>query len=85
MRGPPRIDPEAVHAAELFATHASIALGHAQQEHHLNQALASRKVIGQAIGIWNSRVRCVPGPASPSPSGVDHAPAQGPPLRTHCP
>jgi AmiR/NasT family two-component response regulator len=44
-----------VHAAELFAVHASIALGHAQQEHQLNQALSSRKVIGQAVGILMER------------------------------
>jgi GAF domain-containing protein len=49
------IDPDAVHAAELFATHASIALGHAHHEHHLNQALESRKVIGQALGILMER------------------------------
>jgi GAF domain-containing protein len=51
------IEPEAVHAAELFATHASIALGHARQEHQLNEALSSRKVIGQAIGILMERYR----------------------------
>lgn len=49
------IDADDVHAAELFAAHASIALGHAQQEHQLNQALSSRKVIGQAIGIVMER------------------------------
>ena len=32
-------------------------LGHAQQEDQLNQALQSRKVIGQAIGILMERYR----------------------------
>ena len=49
------IHPEAVHAAELFAAHASLALGHAKQEQELNQALLTRKVIGQAIGIVMER------------------------------
>jgi len=49
------VDPDAVLAARLFATHASIALGHAQEQHHLHEAIASRKVIGQAIGIVMER------------------------------
>ncbi|UDY25187.1 GAF and ANTAR domain-containing protein [Nocardioides sp. Kera G14] len=49
------IDDDAVHAAQLFATHAAIALGRAQHEENLNQALTSRKVIGQAIGILMER------------------------------
>lgn len=49
------IDPEAVHLAELFATHAAIALGRSRQEDQLNQALNSRKIIGQAIGIVMER------------------------------
>lgn len=51
------IDPDAVHGAELFAVHAAIALGHAQEEHQLNEALSSRKVIGQAIGILMERYK----------------------------
>ena len=43
--------------ARLFATHAAIILGHAQQEDQLNQALVSRKVIGQALGILMERYR----------------------------
>lgn len=43
--------------AQLFATHAAIILGHARQEDQLNQALASRKMIGQAIGILMERYR----------------------------
>lgn len=49
------IGSDAVHAAELFARHAAIALGHAQKRHHLNEALTSRKTIGQAIGIVMER------------------------------
>ena len=50
-----RIDPQALEAAALFATHAAIALGRARQEHQLNEALESRKVIGQAVGILMER------------------------------
>jgi GAF domain-containing protein len=49
------VEQESVDTARLFATHASIALGHAQETHHLNQALATRKSIGQAIGILMER------------------------------
>jgi GAF domain-containing protein len=49
------IDPEAVHMAELFAAHAAIALGYARDRQNLNEALHSRKVIGQAIGIVMER------------------------------
>ena len=43
--------------ARLLATHAAVVLGHAQHEDQLNQALQSRKVIGQAIGILMERYR----------------------------
>ena len=49
------IDPEAVHTAELFAAHAAIALGYAQERQNLNEALHSRKIIGQAIGLVMER------------------------------
>lgn len=49
------IDEEAPRAAELFATHAAIALGRAQREEDLNQALGTRKIIGQALGILMER------------------------------
>src|SRR4051794_16691783 len=42
------IDPEAESIADLFATHAAIALGNARGREQLNQALQSRTVIGQA-------------------------------------
>jgi transcriptional regulator with GAF, ATPase, and Fis domain len=50
-----KIDPDALLAAEIFATHAALALGHARKETQLNDALASRKTIGQAIGILTER------------------------------
>jgi GAF domain-containing protein len=49
------IDPEAASVAELFARHASIALGGARHVSDLNQALEIRKVIGQALGILMER------------------------------
>ena len=49
------IDPDAVHLAELFATHAAIALGRVRTEDQLNTAIATRKLIGQAIGIISER------------------------------
>lgn len=49
------IDPDVVHTAELFAAHAATALGHARREHQLNEALATRKAIGQAIGLVMER------------------------------
>ena len=51
------IDPDALHAAELFATHAALALGHARRESQLNEALESRTVLGQATGIVMERYR----------------------------
>lgn len=45
------IHPDAENIAELFAAHAAIALGHAREIEGLNQALTTRKVIGQAIGM----------------------------------
>lgn len=49
------LEQETVHTAELFAAHAAIALGRVREIDHLNQALASRKVIGQAIGVVMER------------------------------
>jgi GAF domain-containing protein len=45
------IDPHAVHIAELFAAQAAAALGRAQYEDQLTDALLTRQVIGQAVGI----------------------------------
>jgi hypothetical protein len=49
------IDPDAPSIAELFALHAAIALGGARHVTNLNQALQTRKVIGQALGILMER------------------------------
>ena len=43
------------HMAELFAAHAAIALGSARQLEGLNEALRTRSVIGQAMGILMHR------------------------------
>ncbi len=49
------IDADLQHLAELFATHAALALGKARHVEDLNTALQNRKVIGQAIGIVMER------------------------------
>lgn len=49
------LHPDAEDVAELFAAHAAIALGHARERETLNDALHSRKTIGQAIGILMER------------------------------
>lgn len=49
------IEPDALHAAEMFATHAALALGHARLESQLTDAMASRKAIGMAIGLLMAR------------------------------
>ncbi len=49
------IDPDALEVAELFATHAALALGRARREEQLHEALHTRKVIGQAIGLVMER------------------------------
>ena len=51
------ISPEAHRIAELFAVHAALALGRARRESQLSEALATRKVIGQAIGLLMARYR----------------------------
>ncbi|MGN6129584.1 MAG: GAF and ANTAR domain-containing protein [Nocardioidaceae bacterium] len=49
------VDPLAPVIGELFATHAAIALGRAREIEGLHEALASRKLIGQGIGILMER------------------------------
>lgn len=51
------IDPDSPLLAELFATHAAIALGRSRREEQLHDALSSRKTIGQAIGLTMERYR----------------------------
>ena len=49
------IDPEAADVAQLFAAHATLALDRANEITGLTQALESRTVIGQAMGILMER------------------------------
>jgi len=49
------VTPDAQSLVRLFASHAAIALGHAHEREHLNEALQTRKVIGEAIGILMER------------------------------
>jgi GAF domain-containing protein len=51
----PVIAEETLHAAELFAAHAALAMGRARTEEQLNSAIGTRKTIGQAIGILMER------------------------------
>ncbi|WEV78429.1 GAF and ANTAR domain-containing protein [Janibacter cremeus] len=51
------IDADVAHTAELFAAHAAIALGRARREEQLSEAIATRKAIGQAIGLVMERYR----------------------------
>jgi GAF domain-containing protein len=49
------IPDETTSMAEMFAAQAALALGHTLREHGLTEALISRKVIGQALGILMER------------------------------
>jgi GAF domain-containing protein len=51
------IEEDAEAIAELFAAHAAIALSNARERETLNEALQSRKVIGQALGILMERYK----------------------------
>jgi GAF domain-containing protein len=49
------IEPHAPQLAQVFAAQAAVALGHRQEINHLNEALASRQAIGEAIGVLMER------------------------------
>jgi GAF domain-containing protein len=49
------VDPDAPRMAELFATHAALALGRARRESQLEEALSTRQSIGTAIGLVMGR------------------------------
>lgn len=49
------VNQDAQALARLFATHAAIALGHAQERDELYDGLQSRRAIGQALGILMER------------------------------
>jgi GAF domain-containing protein len=46
-----QIDDDAIGIAQLFASQAAIALGRSRKEFQLSEALESRKIIGQAMGL----------------------------------
>jgi GAF domain-containing protein len=54
------IDPQAPGIADLFATHAALALGRAREVDSLHQALRTREVIGQAVGLLMQRYELDP-------------------------
>jgi GAF domain-containing protein len=49
------IEPGAAQTAELFATHAALALARARREDDLNNAITTRQEIGMAIGLTMAR------------------------------
>jgi hypothetical protein len=49
------IDEDSVHLASLFAGQLAVAMGWAKQDETMSQALATRNVIGQAVGIVMER------------------------------
>jgi GAF domain-containing protein len=49
------VSQDALAAARLFAAHAAIALGHAQERESFAEGLQTRRVIGQALGILMER------------------------------
>ena len=49
------VSEDAQALARLFATHAAIALGHAQERDTFTEGLRTRRAIGQAIGILMER------------------------------
>jgi GAF domain-containing protein len=51
------IEEHAPQLAQVFAAQAAVALGHVEEVHHLNQALASRQAIGEAIGVLIERYK----------------------------
>src|SRR3712207_5560630 len=49
------IHPDAPGSAELFATHAALALDHARHTDQASEAMPTRQLIGQAVGILMER------------------------------
>jgi transcriptional regulator with GAF, ATPase, and Fis domain len=54
------IDPQAPGMADLFATHAALALGKARQVDELHDALRTREVISQAVGLLMAKYQLEP-------------------------
>jgi hypothetical protein len=54
-RQPHEFDDDSIETAELFASHASVAMGFAHAVTSLSEAVASRQTIGMAVGIVMER------------------------------
>jgi GAF domain-containing protein len=54
------IDPQAPSIADLFATHAALALGKARKVDHLKEALTTREIIGEAVGLLMAKYHLDP-------------------------
>jgi hypothetical protein len=54
------IDPQAPGIADLFATHAALAFGQARQVDDLHEALRTREVISQAVGLLMAKYNLEP-------------------------
>ena len=54
------IDPQAPGIADLFATHAALAFGKVQQVSELHEALRTRQVISQAVGLLMATYKLEP-------------------------
>jgi GAF domain-containing protein len=52
---PHKFTTDSIEFAEMFASHAAVAMGYVRTMGQVGQALASRKVIGQALGIISER------------------------------
>lgn len=59
-KSPDAFDDESREMGSVFAAHAAVALGSARNEEHLEAALASRDVIGQAKGLLMAREGITP-------------------------
>lgn len=55
--GEAAFDDEAEHTAQLFASHAAVALAAAQQKQQLRRAVSTRQLVGQAEGILMERFK----------------------------
>jgi GAF domain-containing protein len=58
--GSEEVDPQAPGIADLFATHAALALGKARQVSDLHEALQTRQIISQAVGLLMAEYRLDP-------------------------
>jgi len=54
-RQPHRFDADSIATAEMFASHASVAMGFVHTIDNLSQAITARQMVGQAVGIIMER------------------------------